>query len=185
MRGRIWSAENTNRLIALYGEGHTTAVIAARLSLTQDAVIGKANRLGLPPRRKPSASGLKIIQLASSPSHLVRQLAGALADVHLRKAGRLPSIGAESCGPRQWSDREYDIARSMQLKGIGNVDIARRLGRTVHAVDRAVGCECATKGRNAVTDRPDHLKTSNRSAAKHHRGEATSPPTDQRTSAAA
>jgi hypothetical protein len=185
MRGRIWSGENTNRLIALYGEGHTTAVIAARLSLTQDAIIGKANRLGLPPRRKPTASGLKIIQLASSQSHLVRQLAGAIADVHLRKAGRLPSISTESGGPRQWSDREYDIARSMQIRGKSNVDIARRLGRTLHAVDRAVGCECATNGRYAVTDRPDHLKTSNRGAAKHHSAEATSPPADQRTSAAA
>jgi hypothetical protein len=182
---RTWTGATTNRLITLYGEGHTTSVIAARLSLTQDAIIGKVNRLGLPPRRKPTASGMKIIQLASSKSHLVRQLAGALADVHLRKAGRLPSINAESGGARQWSDREYDIARSMQLKGKSNADIARRLKRSVHAVDRAVGCECAERGRYAITDRPDHLKTSNRGPAKHHRAEAQATLADERTSAAA
>jgi hypothetical protein len=180
-----WTGATTNRLIALYSEGHTTAVIASRLSLTQDAIIGKVNRLGLPPRRKPSASGLKIMQLATAKLRLVRQLAGAIADVHLRKAGRLPSIGAESGGARQWSDREYDIARSMQLKGKTNADIARRLGRSVVAIDRAVGTECATNGRYAVTDRPDHLKTSNRGAAKHHRAAEATPPADQRTSAAA
>ena len=49
-----WTKEETvARLRALWAEGHSTAEIGRRMGTSKNAVVGKAHRLGLPPRPSP------------------------------------------------------------------------------------------------------------------------------------
>ncbi|WP_428391825.1 GcrA family cell cycle regulator [Lichenicoccus sp.] len=48
-----WSEETISRLRSLWQEGLSTAEIGRRLSITKNAVVGKAHRLTLPPRPSP------------------------------------------------------------------------------------------------------------------------------------
>lgn len=48
-----WTDELIAQLRDLWGQGLSTAEIGRRLSITKNAVVGKAHRLGLPPRPSP------------------------------------------------------------------------------------------------------------------------------------
>ncbi|OUI88730.1 GcrA cell cycle regulator [Acetobacter sp. DmW_043] len=48
-----WTEETISRLKELWTEGLSTAEIGRRLSITKNAVVGKAHRLGLPARPSP------------------------------------------------------------------------------------------------------------------------------------
>ena len=48
-----WTEETISRLRSLWQEGLSTAEIGRRLSITKNAVVGKAHRLILPPRPSP------------------------------------------------------------------------------------------------------------------------------------
>ena len=48
-----WTAEAVALLTAFWDEGHATAEIGRRMGISKSAVIGKAHRLGLPPRPSP------------------------------------------------------------------------------------------------------------------------------------
>jgi len=48
-----WDEEMIARLRQLWQEGHSTAEIGRRMSITKNAVVGKAHRLTLPPRPSP------------------------------------------------------------------------------------------------------------------------------------
>ncbi|WP_349934791.1 GcrA family cell cycle regulator [Acetobacter sp. A11-2] len=48
-----WTEEIIAQLKALWAEGLSTAEIGRRLSITKNAVVGKAHRLGLPARPSP------------------------------------------------------------------------------------------------------------------------------------
>ncbi len=48
-----WTTETIARLHALWLEGHATAEIGRRMQVSKNAVVGKAHRLGLPPRPSP------------------------------------------------------------------------------------------------------------------------------------
>ena len=48
-----WTAETVAHLRALWTEGHSTAEIGRRMNTSKNAVVGKAHRLGLPPRPSP------------------------------------------------------------------------------------------------------------------------------------
>ncbi|WP_025842196.1 GcrA family cell cycle regulator [Asaia platycodi] len=48
-----WTDEIISRLQTLWQEGLSTAEIGRQLSITKNAVVGKAHRLGLPPRPSP------------------------------------------------------------------------------------------------------------------------------------
>ncbi len=48
-----WTEETISRLRSLWQEGLSTAEIGRRLSITKNAVVGKAHRLTLPPRPSP------------------------------------------------------------------------------------------------------------------------------------
>ncbi len=48
-----WTEETISRLRSLWQEGHSTAEIGRRLSITKNAVVGKAHRLILPARPSP------------------------------------------------------------------------------------------------------------------------------------
>ena len=52
-----WTASAIDALRQLWAHGHTTAEIGRRLRCTKNAVIGKARRLGLPPRSSPIRRG--------------------------------------------------------------------------------------------------------------------------------
>lgn len=53
VHGMEWTDEIIAQLKELWGEGLSTAEIGRRLSITKNAVVGKAHRLGLPPRPSP------------------------------------------------------------------------------------------------------------------------------------
>jgi GcrA cell cycle regulator len=53
-----WNEDNTARLRELWDEGHPAAEIGRRLGITKNAVIGKAWRLDLPPRRVADSPNL-------------------------------------------------------------------------------------------------------------------------------
>ncbi len=48
-----WNQETIARLHALWAEGHSTAEIGRRMSVSKNAVVGKAHRLNLPARPSP------------------------------------------------------------------------------------------------------------------------------------
>ena len=48
-----WTAETVAHLRTLWTEGHSTAEIGRRMGISKNAVVGKAHRLGLPPRPSP------------------------------------------------------------------------------------------------------------------------------------
>lgn len=50
---REWPWERGDRLRILWDEGLSTLEIARRLGVSKNAVVGKAHRLGLPPREPP------------------------------------------------------------------------------------------------------------------------------------
>ena len=69
-----WNEDNTARLRELWGEGLPAAEIGRRLGITKNAVIGKAWRLDLPPRRVPDSpnpvpSLAEIMPLATDQCH--------------------------------------------------------------------------------------------------------------------
>lgn len=49
----IWTEERITEISRLWNEGLTTAEIGKNLGVSKNAVIGKAHRLGLPPRPSP------------------------------------------------------------------------------------------------------------------------------------
>ncbi len=52
-----WNDDTIARLRALWAEGHSTAEIGRRISVSKNAVVGKAHRLGLEPRPSPIRRG--------------------------------------------------------------------------------------------------------------------------------
>lgn len=52
-----WTNETIARLQELWQQGLSTAEIGRQLNITKNAVVGKAHRLGLPPRPSPIRSG--------------------------------------------------------------------------------------------------------------------------------
>jgi GcrA cell cycle regulator len=69
-----WNEDNTARLRELWGEGLPAAEIGRRLGITKNAVIGKAWRLDLPPRRvadspNPVPSLAEIMPRATDQCH--------------------------------------------------------------------------------------------------------------------
>ena len=51
-----WTDETVDVLKALWGDGRSAREIAGRLGMTRNAVIGKANRLGLSHKSRPQAA---------------------------------------------------------------------------------------------------------------------------------
>ena len=48
-----WTEDQIDQLKELWGEGLSTSEIGRKLGVTKNAVVGKAHRLGLPPRPSP------------------------------------------------------------------------------------------------------------------------------------
>jgi hypothetical protein len=66
---RVWTASASDELRELWNQGYSAQAIGKHLGVSKNAVIGKANRLGLTPRPSP------IIRAAYQP----RQTQGAVA----------------------------------------------------------------------------------------------------------
>ncbi|WP_264997111.1 GcrA family cell cycle regulator, partial [Komagataeibacter xylinus] len=55
-----WTEETIARLRDLWQQGLSTAEIGRQLSVTKNAVVGKAHRLGLKPRPSPIRRAAKV-----------------------------------------------------------------------------------------------------------------------------
>ena len=55
--GTDWTQELIARLRALWNEGHSALEIGRRMGLSKNAVVGKAHRLDLPPRKRSIRRG--------------------------------------------------------------------------------------------------------------------------------
>ena len=66
-----WTEETISRLRGLWQEGLSTAEIGRRMSITKNAVVGKAHRLTLPARPSPIRKSLPT--LGADPSEAVRR----------------------------------------------------------------------------------------------------------------
>ncbi|RME94607.1 MAG: hypothetical protein D6773_19395, partial [Alphaproteobacteria bacterium] len=54
----LWTDELSAELERLWGDGLTASRIAAELGVTKGAVIGRANRMGLPARKPGGKKGM-------------------------------------------------------------------------------------------------------------------------------
>jgi len=62
-----WTDEAIARLRALWDEGHSTAEIGRRMSVSKNAVVGKAHRLNLPARPSPIRRDAAAAARAAAP----------------------------------------------------------------------------------------------------------------------
>lgn len=62
-----WTDSKQVRLVQLWAEGLSAREIATRLAVSRSAVIGKAHRLGLPPRPSPIKRLATAFLRASAP----------------------------------------------------------------------------------------------------------------------
>ncbi len=62
-----WTDEAIARLRALWDEGHSTAEIGRRMSVSKNAVVGKAHRLNLPARPSPIRRDASASARAAAP----------------------------------------------------------------------------------------------------------------------
>lgn len=79
----------------------------------------------------------------------VRQLAAALADVHLRrmaltkysyrKRGFKPPMKSKATCGREWLDGEQDEILMMRARGMSKLEIAQATGRSWRSIDRKCG----------------------------------------------
>jgi GcrA cell cycle regulator len=67
-----WNDETVTRLISLWAEGHSTAEIGRRISVSKNAVVGKAHRLNLPARPSPiRREGVPSAPRAAAPRRVI------------------------------------------------------------------------------------------------------------------
>lgn len=74
-----WTDEIISRLQTLWQEGLSTAEIGRQLSITKNAVVGKAHRLGLPPRPSPIRAAAKARK--DAPAELQASVSATQDDV--------------------------------------------------------------------------------------------------------
>lgn len=94
-----WTEETISRLRELWAEGLSTAEIGRRLSITKNAVVGKAHRLSLPPRPSPIRRGeKKQPAVAATPKAATPAVAATKADVQPDKTPQ-PAAAASTQQP--------------------------------------------------------------------------------------
>jgi len=90
-----WTEETISRLRSLWQEGLSTAEIGRRLSITKNAVVGKAHRLTLPPRPSPIRKADPTRAAKAAEAAAVRQASRQ----ELRQAARVTSFAPRESGP--------------------------------------------------------------------------------------
>jgi len=95
-----WTPERTTALMALWSEDLSTAEIGRRLGITKNAVIGKAHRLGLPPRRPPAppkAENTDVVRLETLTSGMCSWPIGEPGDEGFQFCGEPAVEGKPYC----------------------------------------------------------------------------------------
>jgi GcrA cell cycle regulator len=90
--GIPWSEQDDGRLATLWAEGHTTGVIAAEFGRSRNAVIGRAHRIGLPPRPSPIPGHVPALPKPTAPKQAPQPV--ILAPAPLPTPPRMPSVRA-------------------------------------------------------------------------------------------
>lgn len=85
-----WTEETISRLRGLWQEGLSTAEIGRRMSITKNAVVGKAHRLTLPARPSPIRRSLPTIK--TEPSEAARREPVRLRTVPTGEAARVAQL---------------------------------------------------------------------------------------------
>jgi GcrA cell cycle regulator len=116
VQGMEWTDEIIAQLKELWGEGLSTAEIGRRLSITKNAVVGKAHRLGLPPRPSPIRRDGK--PKAASPEKAEKPAAPAIETTpqppasSTREVAPAPLVAQPATAPRTTDHRPHQPGRS-------------------------------------------------------------------------
>jgi GcrA cell cycle regulator len=105
----MWNDEKINRLKKLWSEGLTTGEIGKRLSVSKNAVVGKAHRLGLKGRPSPikrparaaetkKPAEVKVFTLTDLSSQTCRWPIGDPKHEDFRFCGKPVIAGKPYCG---------------------------------------------------------------------------------------
>jgi GcrA cell cycle regulator len=105
----MWNEEKINRLKKLWSEGLTTGEIGKRLSVSKNAVVGKAHRLGLKGRPSPikrpartaevkKQTEVKVFTLTDLSSQTCRWPIGDPKHEDFRFCGKPVLAGKPYCG---------------------------------------------------------------------------------------
>jgi len=105
----MWNEEKINRLKKLWSEGLTTGEIGKRLSVSKNAVVGKAHRLGLKGRPSPikrpartaevkKQTEVKVFTLTDLSSQTCRWPIGDPKHEDFRFCGKPVHAGKPYCG---------------------------------------------------------------------------------------
>jgi GcrA cell cycle regulator len=95
-----WTDESISLLRTLWQEGLSTAEIGRRMSITKNAVVGKAHRLTLPPRpspiRKMAVAGNTALSPAAATAEMVRPdtVSEVVADHAAAAVAPVPAVAA-------------------------------------------------------------------------------------------
>ncbi|AZV38823.1 GcrA cell cycle regulator [Komagataeibacter xylinus] len=90
-----WTEETIARLRDLWQQGLSTAEIGRQLSVTKNAVVGKAHRLGLKPRPSPIRRAAKVTPPADAATQAA-PVAAAPAVAPKKEAAPAPVVAAPS-----------------------------------------------------------------------------------------
>jgi len=95
-----WTDDVITKLQNLWSEGHSTAEIGRRLSISKNAVVGKAHRLCLPPRPSPIRRATAESGVARAPAPR-RTQGPTLPPLAVTAGAPVPPLRAITTAPKQ------------------------------------------------------------------------------------
>lgn len=126
----VWLPQAIDTLRTLWAEGHATGEIARRLGTSKNSIVGKAHRLGLPPRENPV--GKTGPRPGTAPETYARVRAKNAA--RQRKRQGLPSAATEAARatapalppPPRESEEETALRLQKRLARLGEISAQSR-----------------------------------------------------------
>ena len=117
-----WTYERIAELTQLWAEGMSGSLIAAKMGTTRNAVIGKANRLGLASRATKSSTPRTKLRGLSSAERRSTHGVGREAAKRIRaKAVKLSPVPVAPTPPiERIDDQQIPIAQRCDLMALGN-----------------------------------------------------------------
>ncbi len=108
-----WTEDQIDQLKELWGEGLSTSEIGRKLGVTKNAVVGKAHRLGLPPRPSPIKRAVGVKRPARSKVMAVKS--ASRGPTCMWPIGHPNEPGFRFCGKpalagKPYCQEHYDIA---------------------------------------------------------------------------
>jgi len=113
-----WTDEIISRLQTLWQEGLSTAEIGRQLSITKNAVVGKAHRLGLPPRPSPIRAAAKSRKDAA-PETGVDTTSAPSAESVAPKAAEPVTIPASEKTPPKAAEKPVEAVQEKASEVVG------------------------------------------------------------------